>query len=223
MDNFVRRRCLNQFPTLSNFKKSTEKFLKYGLTDRDCYDGIETACEFFGIPMPQIINDFTENPIGHTMMVSSCPTSYWDDIICYNLEELVEMGANNKNSFSLIMTHECAHRILQNTPLPGLNNGRWENELICDYFMGVRAGVEGLPVADLNAIKNAIYNSPGAMSHPIGPLRYEVISYGYTNVGCFDLIHHRKRTLQEYMLNFEKWRNKNEGLIRQSQIPFYGY
>lgn len=46
-----------------------------------------------------------------------------------------------KTAFSLIMTHETGHRVLQATQFPGINNGIWEHELAADFLMGYRAGL----------------------------------------------------------------------------------
>lgn len=60
------------------------------------------------------------------------------------MQQLVDMKVDSKEAFSLVMTHECAHRVLQDTQLPGINNGTWEHELAADFLMGCRAGLWGM-------------------------------------------------------------------------------
>ena len=81
---------------------------------------------------------------GQTMFVNFNPGSYEDDVLCFNMQQLVDMKVDSKDAFSLVMTHECAHRVLQNTQLPGINNGIWEHELAADFLMGCRAGLWGM-------------------------------------------------------------------------------
>ena len=45
------------------------------------------------------------------------------------VQRLIDMKVDTKEAFSLVMTHECAHRVLQNTHFYGPNNGAWEQEL----------------------------------------------------------------------------------------------
>jgi hypothetical protein len=131
------------------------------------------------------------------------------------------LGVYNVDAFSLVITHECAHRILQNTTLPGRENGQWEQELCCDFFMGVRCGLDMLSFDALDNVRKALCKSPGSVTHPTGKLRYDVISYGITYVGYMDLIQKRRRSIAEYLQIFEKWRQEHAEEIRQAQIPFY--
>lgn len=57
------------------------------------------------------------------------------------MQQLIDMKVASKSAFSLLMTHECAQRVLQTTRFSGVNNGIWENELAADFLMGCRAGL----------------------------------------------------------------------------------
>lgn len=223
MNDFIDKINARKFPALEGFRSSMKKLLRYGLSEKDCIDGVESACAFFDIAMPALIVDMTKNSNGQTMFLDSDKESFEDDIICYDLEQLLKLGVKNVLAYSLVMTHECAHRILQNTNLPGREHGQWEEELAADFFVGVRAGLEGFPHAVFNAVRSGLEKGTGAKSHPCGWLRSEIISYGYTYVGNIDLIHHRKQSISEYLTIFEAWRKKNKGRIIQAQVPFYGY
>lgn len=209
------------FPVLENFHHFVERLSTYGLTEFDCVNGIKAACDFFAIPMPAHIIDFTDEPVGGTMFVNKNPDSFADDIICYDLEELKRLGIYGKDAFTLVITHECTHRILQNTRMPGLNGGRWEEELCCDFFMGVRAGLDHISHKSFEIVRNGFALCDGAQSHPVGTLRQEILTYGLMYVGYFDLIHHIKRTIPEYLMKFNEWRIKNDSRIKEAQAPYY--
>lgn len=213
-----------RFHYLENFHKNLERKSKYGVSLFECEKAINEACHFFGIPFPLFSKDLTDNNLGKTMFYSknNNSNSFADDVITYNLKQLKELGVNNVDAFSLVMTHECAHRLLQNTSLPGLNKGQWEQELCCDFFMGVRCGLDKFCFNALDNIRKALLKSSGAVTHPTGKLRYDVISYGITYVGYMDLIHNKRRSIAEYLQIFETWRQKHADEIKQAQIPFYG-
>lgn len=215
---------VGKFHYLENFHKNLERKSKYGVSLFECEKAINEACRFFGIPVPLFSKDLTDNNLGKTMFYSknNNHNSFADDIITYNLKQLKELGVDNVDAFSLVMTHECAHRTLQNTTLPGLNKGQWEQELCCDFFMGVRCGLDKLSFNALDNVRKALSKSPGAVTHPTGKLRYDVISYAITYVGYMDLIQKRRRPIAEYLQIFEKWRQEHADEIRQAQVPFYG-
>lgn len=101
--------------------------------------------------------------------------SYYDDILCYNMQQLIDMKVDSKSAFSLVMTHECAHRVLQATHFPGINNGAWENELAADFMMGCRAGLWNM---DDSKICQGLILTDGSPSHPEGTLRVLFIRRG---------------------------------------------
>ena len=125
-------KAFNQI-TMDDFLKMTGRFKEFGLTREEIIDGIRSACAFFNIPMPRMIQDLTNVQGGQTMFVNWDAGRYDDDVLCFNMRQLVDMKVNSKDAFSLVMTHECAHRVLQATRFPGMNNGIWENERSMEY------------------------------------------------------------------------------------------
>ena len=111
-------------------KRCQQRFKRFGLSDDDIHDAIKSACDFFNIPMPRMIQDLTNVQNGQTMFVNWDRGSYYDDVLCFNMQQLVQMHVNSKEAFSLVMTHECGHRVLQNTQFPGVADGQWELSLI---------------------------------------------------------------------------------------------
>ena len=156
--NFFRR------PTMDDFlKKCSTRFQRFGLSKADINDAIKSACDFFNIPMPRMIQDLTNVKDGQTMFVNWDRGSYNDDILCYNMQQLIDMKVDSKSAFSLVMTHECAHRVLQATQFPGINNGSWENELAADFLMGCRAGLWNM---DDSKVCQGLILTDGSPSHP---------------------------------------------------------
>lgn len=125
-----------QRPSTDDFlKRCQQRFNRFGLSDSDFNDAIKSACDFFNIPMPRMIQDLTNAQNGQTMFMNWNRGSYYDDVLCFNMQQLINMNVTNKEAFSLGMTHECGHRVLQNTQFPGVANGQWESELCPDFFM----------------------------------------------------------------------------------------
>ena len=104
--------------SLTQYCKDLLYRTRYGLTQAECEKGVLDACAFFGIPAPRAIEDLTNQPGGRTMFKNYNPESYEDDILCYNLREMKNLGMTGPVGFTAIFTHECAHRVLQNTTLP---------------------------------------------------------------------------------------------------------
>ena len=100
-----------------------------------------------------MIQDLTNAPNGLTMFMNWDRGSYYDDVLCFNMQQLINMNVTNKEAFSLVMTHECCHRVIQNTQFPGVANGQWESELCPDFFMGCRAGLWNIGVQTKTAVQ----------------------------------------------------------------------
>ena len=165
MDDFIRR-C-------SQLREQLK------LTQMEIEEGIHSACDFFGIAYPMLIIDLSNKKYGQTMFVNMDRSSFADDVICYNIHQLQDLGVKNKDAFTLIMTHECAHRYYQQFKFDGPFNGHWKEELTCDYYMGVRAALEQ---RDINGVIAGLGKSPGCDTHPDGDLRQDAINFGITTV-----------------------------------------
>ncbi|WP_418868512.1 hypothetical protein [Segatella hominis] len=59
------------------------------MSEADINDAIKSACDFFNIPMPKMIQDLTNVKDGQTMFVNYWDRgSYYDDILCYNMQQI---------------------------------------------------------------------------------------------------------------------------------------
>ena len=208
-------------PTMDDFlKRCQQRFQRFGLSDADVHDAIKSACDFFNIPMPRMIQDLTNVQNGQTMFVNWDRGSYYDDVLCFNMQQLIDMKVDSKDAFSLVMTHECGHRVLQNTQFPGVANGQWESELCPDFFMGCRAGLW-----NMNAIDKVVMGlilTDGSPSHPEGTLRALFIRHGKYIVPEM----HRRGiplTIQNLINEFMAFRQQNLNEILNQQHKYYRY
>ncbi len=200
-------------------KKCRQRFSRFGLSEADIQDAIKSACDFFNIPMPRMIQDLTNAQNGQTMFVNWDRGSYYDDVLCFNMQQLINMKVDCKDAFSLVMTHECAHRVLQNTQFPGINNGVWENELAADFLMGCRAGLWNM---DDSKVCLGLAMTDGSPSHPEGCLRVMFIRNGkYVSQEM------RRRgiplTIQNLLNEFMAFRQQNLNEILTQQRKYYRF
>lgn len=151
-------------PNDSIMNLSTDPFVDRILPDEMVVNAVHRACDFFGIPEVPVIN-------AHGACVwPNDTTTYNDDVFGFNRDQLMSLGISGEDSLTLIYTHECAHRTLQ-----GAYNDAWEEELACDYFAGIHAGIKGMNIDNFEA---SLGSTPGGETHPNGALRADFIEYG---------------------------------------------
>ena len=205
--------------SMDEFLKMSQRFQKFGLTSKEVEEAIKSACDFFHIPMPRMIQDLTNVQNGQTMFMNWHPGLYEDDVLCYNMQELINMKVDSKEAFSLVMTHECAHRVLQNTKLPGVNNGIWEHELAADFLMGCRAGLWGM---DDSKLIVGLLLTNASPTHPEGTLRALFIRRGkYKAIEMRDKF--IPLTIPNLLNEFMIYRQENLAQIHQYQRKFYDF
>lgn len=212
---FFNRTSMDDF-----LKRSQQRFGQFGLTQQEIYEGIKSACDFFNIPMPRMIQDLTNVKNGSTMFMSWDRGSYYDDVLCYNMKQLIDMKVDSKDAFSLVMTHECGHRVLQATTFPGVANGQWESELCPDFFMGCRAGLWNMQAIEKVALGLLLTN--GSQSHPEGTLRALFIRHGKY---VAPEMHRRgiPLTIQNLINEFMAFRQQNLNEILSQQRRYYQF
>lgn len=134
------------------------------LPDEMVHSAVTRACDFFGIPEVPVVNAH-----GTCVWPNDCNT-YEDDVFGFNRAQLMSLGVSGEDSLTLIYTHECAHRALQS-----IFTNDWEEELACDFFAGVHAGMKGMNIDNFEA---SLGQTSGGDSHPNGALRADFIEYG---------------------------------------------
>ena len=166
-----------------------------------------------------MIQDLTNAHNGQTMFVNFDSDSYEDDVLCFNMQQLVDMKVDSKDAFSLVMTHECAHRVLQNTQFPGINNGIWEHELAADFLMGCRAGLWGM---DDSMIRVGLILTNGSLTHPEGALRALFVRHGmYKAIEMRD--NSIPLSIRNLLNEFMAYRQENLEQIHHFQRKFYRF
>lgn len=137
------------------------------LSDDMIVQSVQEASAFFNIDDPMLIaEDFTTGVYPNMDMTSM------DDILIFNREQLLDMGITEKEGLDLVMTHEGAHRALQGLDL-GFDSH--QEELCCDFMAGVRAGLNGI---DVSQMENSLADTPVSESHPGGADRVDSIENG---------------------------------------------
>ena len=214
-------------PAFKFFKHSTmddsleqcqQHFHRFGLSDAEVYDAIKSACDFFNISMPRMIQDLTNVQNGQTMFVNLDRGYYYDDVLCFYMQQLMDMKVDSKKAFSLVMTHECGHRVLQNTQFPGVANGQWKSELYPDFFMGCRAGLWNMNAIDKVVMELILTN--GSQPHPKGTLRALFIRHG-KSVAPEMYRRGIPLTIQNFINEFMACRQQHLDDILSQQRKFY--
>ena len=144
--------------------------MNYGetLTDEMIVNSVQQASDFFNIGNPMAIAEDWTTGVYPNMDISPI-----DDVLIFNREQLVGMGITEQEGLDLVMTHECAHRALQG--MSHLGFGSHQEELCCDFMAGVRAGLNGI---DVSQMENSLADTPVSDTHPGGADRVDSIEEG---------------------------------------------
>lgn len=137
------------------------------LTYESICESVQEASNFFSIPDPMLTIDGYS-----TGVYNNIPFTEADDVLIFNRQQLMDMGLGEKDGLDLVMTHECAHRALQ-----GMDIGfdAHQEELCCDYMVGVRAGLNDI---DISSLSEALLFMPESGTHPSGVDRIDAMEAG---------------------------------------------
>ena len=182
----------NLLPT-SWFESAQEHFGQ-GLTDDVVAQSVHEASVFFGMDDPiNVHEDWT------TGVMTNMSWAENDDVLIFSRDQIAEMGITDKEGFDLVMTHEGAHRMLQNMhQQTGFNSH--QEELCCDYMAGVRAGLNNMNFTKMEA---SLAGSAESETHPGGATRVEAIEAGVDFAHEFMNKYHRAPTFSECLDHFE--------------------
>ena len=184
---------------LISFQKTLQSLRDCVLPDEAVANAIHKACEFFGIPEVPIIE-------ADGACVWTDDTSLADDLFGFNRDQLMDMGISGEDSLTLVYTHECAHRCLKDTFIDS-----WTEELACDYFSGIHAGLNNI---NLDNFEASLGCTEGGNSHPAGALRIQFIEHGRHT--ATDLIEHNSEvTFENCMTRFNQFLIEKQGLITE--------
>ena len=188
---------------LSNeFLNSIHNNYGFNLSDKEIAESVQKASDFFHLSSPKDIReDWT------TGVILGMKQKENDDVLCYNREQMRKMGITDREGFDLVMTHEGAHRALQS--MEGRYNSHQE-ELCCDFLVGVRAGLNGMNEEKLIQSLEKIAES---VSHPDGILRVEVIRAGVRFAKEYMAINNEAPSFSKCLERFDKKIDEMSGNI----------
>ena len=162
------------------------------LSDEMISQSVEETCDFFHIEEPAIVSE------GWTTGVyPNNDFTLQDDVLIFNREQLLDMGISGKDGLDLVMTHEGTHRVLQG--MEHLEFDAHQEELCCDYMAGVRAGLNGI---DVSQMENSLMYTPESETHPAGVERVESIEAGVRFAQQYYAEYNMAPTFNECLDNF---------------------
>lgn len=169
--------------------------MNYGetLTDEMIVSSVQQASDFFNIDNPMAIAEDWTTGVYPNMDISPI-----DDVLIFNREQLVGMGITEQEGLDLVMTHECAHRALQGMSHLGFDSH--QEELCCDFMAGVRAGLNGI---DVSQMENSLADTPVSDTHPGGADRVDSIEEGYKFAKEYHAAHGVAPTFSECLAYFK--------------------
>ena len=163
------------------------------MSENEIAESVQKASDFFHLSSPKDIReDWT------TGVILGMKQKGNDDVLCFNREQMKEMGITDREGFDLVMTHEGAHRALQF--MEGRYNSHQE-ELCCDFMAGVRAGLNGMKEGK---IIRSLEDTLESDSHPDGLLRAEAISSGAQYAKEYMAINNEAPSFTECLERFDK-------------------
>lgn len=152
--------------TMDSFLQSSHE---YGLPSDVINSAVVSAYGFFGLaPSPVVEGLGTHVNLGN-------PTTMYDDSMCIDRNELMHYGVHDKDTLSLIATHEVAHQLTQLMYAQG-QISPWQSELISDKWMGFRAAAEGL---DIDKVIHTFDGLGDCETHPGQDLRERHMRQAY--------------------------------------------
>lgn len=182
------------------------------LSDEMISQSVEETCDFFHIDEPAIVSE------GWTTGVyPNNDFTLQDDVLIFNREQLHDMGIYGKDGLDLVMTHEGTHRVLQG--MEHLELDAHQEELCCDYMAGVRAGLNGI---DVSQMENSLMYTLESETHPAGVDRVESIEAGVRFAQQHYAEYNMAPTFDECLDNFCKANNiEDTEAITQTVDEFY--
>lgn len=168
--------------------------LSYGeaLTDKMIAESVQQASDFFNISAPMAVEeDWTTGVYANSVVTPI------DDVLIYNRDQLIGMGITIQEGLDLVMTHECAHRALQGMSHLGFDSH--QEELCCDFMAGVRAGLNGI---DVSQMENSLADTSVSDTHPGGDDRVASIEAGVAFAKEYYELHGVAPTFSECLEHF---------------------
>lgn len=175
---------------------------RFDISDKEIAESVQKASDFFHLSSPKDIReDWT------TGVILGMKDRGYDDVLCFNREQMKEIGITDREGFDLVMTHEGAHRALQSM---ATGYDSHQEELCCDFMAGVRGGLNGM---DEEKLVRSLEDSFESDSHPDGLLRAEAIKSGTQFAKEYIAINEEAPTFSQCLERFNKKLDEMSGNI----------
>ena len=185
------------FQNSPEFMRLQRTYAKFGVSEKDCIQAVQEANEFFGLPASEILD--------------AMDTLSKDKVIKCDFEQLMRMGMEGRKAFTLTITRENAQRKFKWVILR-----HWEKELVCDFFIGVRAGLNQM---DVEAVRQGLANTPADKRHPEGCMRSEFIRIGLMH-GRMNAVNNTLPCFDKYMEFLADALDRNKEQIQKDKMNF---
>jgi len=170
------------------------------LSNEDIAQSVHQASEFFNMDDPADIQaGFT------TGVYVDDPGTTNDDLLIFNRNQLEHLGITERQGLDLVMTHECAHRALQNLET-GFDSH--QEELCCDYMAGIRAGLNNI---DATMMKESLADTIESNSHPGGSERVQAIQAGIDFAKDYMAHNNEPPTFHECLASYSQFSDETGG------------
>lgn len=195
-----------------NWQDNVRQQYGEGLSDDLIAQSVQDTCDFFHIGEPQkVTEEFS------TGVYTYDRATLQDDVLTFNGGQLMGMGMLGGDGLDLVMTHEQTHRMLQE--MENVDFNVHQEELCCDYMAGVRAGLNGI---DVSQLENALLYTPETETHPAGVDRVNAIEAGSRFALQYYAEYNMAPTFDECLDNFCKANNiEDTEAITQTVDEFY--
>lgn len=191
-----------------SYEEMNSAFRDVALPNDMVMKAVKQACEFFNLPEVPVVD------ADDVCVWRSGDLAFNDDVFGFNRQQLADMGVRGQDSLTLVYTHECAHRVFQ-----GKMDDAWKEELACDFFAGVNAGLNNI---NLDNVEAALGSCIGSPTHPNGALRASFIEEGYRMANEMG-IKVETVTFENGMAQFEQYFQDKAGLIGEYRDRFDPY
>lgn len=140
-------------------------------SEEDIQKRVLRSSIFFDLPVPELISrsnilakiSFNENK------TQPCR-------ITYDIDQLYNIGINNKDAFDALLIHELSHQFLAKKEYNFCINSSWSKELACDFIVGVMCSRFMLATGKY---KYVVKYQNASETHPLGSLRLKAVTDGF--------------------------------------------
>lgn len=173
------------------------------LTPEVMDDSIARANDFFDLGGRLGFETETSSPLNFEGTDSFVEDSYHFEDQVFNPTSFVELGFTGQDSLDLLITHEGTGAILNDMDV---HFDGFQEELCSDYVTGVRAGLAGM---DVSQIESALADISQESGHANGDFRAEAFSEGVAFANEFMETHGQPPTFNDCLEGYNNGHMQN--------------